>query len=132
MNRILNILFIHLFVLEAYASSVKWLIFTVDRKFSSRLNIVFLETILLRTHADIIKLDIEGMEGEVLYEARRQLHKVSEIVLEHHPGLNTEKNSLKKVTQILTTNGFAYTVHNTKQLFSRTASGLRIVHAVRE
>lgn len=47
MNRILKILFIHFFVLEAYVVSVKRLMLDVDRKFSRRLNIVFLETAFL-------------------------------------------------------------------------------------
>lgn len=59
-----------------------------------------------RTHIDIIKLDIEGVEGEVLFESRQYLKRVSEIVLEHHPNMNEEKNSLKEIIQILSANGF--------------------------
>lgn len=86
---------------------------------------------LLHGKSDIVKLDIEGMEGEVLAEAKHKLKSISEIIMEHHPSMNVRRNSLKKITRILSANGFAYTIHNTKQIFSRPASRMRIVHAAR-
>lgn len=86
---------------------------------------------LLRTHVDIIKLDIEGMEGEVLFESRHYLKSVSEIVLEHHPSLNVRKNSLENIKHLLSANGFIYQFRSTKQLLTRASRVQQIVHAMR-
>lgn len=87
---------------------------------------------LLHMHADIIKLDIEGMEGEVLFESRHYLKRVSEIVLEHHPSLNVRKNLLENIKHLLSANGFIYQIRSTKQLLTRASSVQRIVHAIRK
>lgn len=86
---------------------------------------------LLRRHVDIIKLDIEGMEGEVIFESRQHLKSVSEIVLEHHPSLNVRKNSLENIKHLLSANGFIYQFRSTKQLLIRASRVQQIVHATR-
>lgn len=80
--------------------------------------------------ADVVKLDIEGMEGEVLYESRNYLKRVREYVIEYHPGMNKGKNSLDKILKLFELNKFKAKVINTKSIIEKDNS-LKMIYAVR-
>lgn len=81
---------------------------------------------------DVIKMNIEGMEGEVLKEIAPRLENVSEIVLEYHSLLNVKRNSLKRIKQLLTRAGFTLSIHVKSSIIPRANSRkLRIIHAFR-
>ena len=79
---------------------------------------------------DIIKLDIEGMEGEAISEAHDALSSVSEVLIEYHPNMNKKQNDINTINAILAKNCFTVTIANTKSFFSRK-SDLKIIHAIR-
>ncbi len=85
---------------------------------------------LLRRGADIVKLDIEGMEGESLMSAKKELQNVSEVIIEYHPGMNRVQNRLEQISSVLKGAGFYFSVFNTESLFT-AKNTLRIIHATR-
>jgi FkbM family methyltransferase len=84
---------------------------------------------LLDRSVDVLKLDIEGMEGETLVQARQVLPRVSELIIEFHPNMNRAHNSLETIRAILARAGFVVAVANTKSILNRD-SGLKIIHAI--
>ncbi len=85
---------------------------------------------LLRDKVDVVKLDIEGMEGEAVYCARNQLRRVAEVLIEHHPGMNQQHNGFELIRRILENAGMTVSYVNTKALVS-TKSSLRMIRAIR-
>lgn len=85
---------------------------------------------LLRRGADVIKLDIEGMEGEAIESARKELRKVSEVVIEHHPIMNRKNNTSEQICKVLKNAGMRVSVANTKSLFPKK-DALRMIYAIR-
>lgn len=85
---------------------------------------------LLKTRWDILKIDIEGMERDVLEEGKKELANVSEIFIEYHGSDKLPRNSLKRILEILGENNFKYLVLNTKNWIYRENNFLRIIHAV--
>lgn len=55
---------------------------------------------------DLLKLDVEGLEAEVLAEAEPVLHRVRSIVLEFHGSSTNPSNSLERVLGVLARSGF--------------------------
>lgn len=104
-----------------------------DRKdyYSSTVDSIQLSK-LLKQPVDLLKLDIEGIEGEVLNEAKKKLGQVWELIIEYHGIMGYRENSLTPILQILEEKGFAYQIYNTKCIFPRKPEGeLRIIHAVK-
>lgn len=87
-------------------------------------------SVLLREGADVVKLDIEGMEGEAIASARKELQHVTEVVIEHHPAMNRKQNTLDQIQKVLKSAGMYVTVRNTKSLF-RTKNSLVMIYALR-
>lgn len=58
---------------------------------------------------DLLKIDIEGMEGEVFEEIEPKLHLVHEIVFEYHNFYNLPQR-LGSILSMLERNGFAYLI----------------------
>jgi len=58
---------------------------------------------------DLLKIDIEGMEGEVFEEIEHKLYLVREIVFEYHDFYNLPQK-LGTILSILERNGFSYLV----------------------
>jgi FkbM family methyltransferase len=56
----------------------------------------------------LLKLDIEGLEGLVLREARGNLHNVRNLILEFHGRPGDAGNRLDDVVSLLETSGFRY------------------------
>ena len=85
---------------------------------------------LLRHGADAVKLDIEGMEGEAIMSARKELESVREVLIEHHPGMNSAHNAFRDILRILKSAGFYVTYVNTKTFVLRK-NALRTIYARR-
>lgn len=96
----------------------------------SQVESVRLSYFLRERKADVVKLDIEGMEGEVLYESKNYLKRANEYVIEYHPGMNREKNSLNKILKLFESNKYIVSVTNTKSIIDRDNS-LKMIHATR-
>ncbi len=60
---------------------------------------------------DLLKMNIEGAEGEVLEEVENKLHFVKEIILEYHAFDNLPQH-LGKILTILDRNSFRYLITN--------------------
>ncbi len=91
---------------------------------------VRLSRLLRGKMTDVVKLDVEGMEGEVLAESRNYLDRVGEFVIEYHPGMNKKKNSLKRILTLLELNNFIVNVNNTKSII-KNENSLKMIHAAR-
>lgn len=85
---------------------------------------------LIKKKINILKLDIEGMECEVLNEAKSRLHLISEIMIEFHGSNHLPKNSLEEILKILDNSGFKYTVSNTTGWRNMKNNYVRIIHAI--
>ncbi len=57
----------------------------------------------LNEHVDLLKIDIEGIETNVLTESKDLLKNVLNIVIEYHP---IKKRNLKKILSILQSSGY--------------------------
>ncbi len=60
-------------------------------------------------NTDLLKMNIEGMEGEVFREIESKLHMIREIIFEHHSG-HTFPQNLGEILSILNRNGFRYLI----------------------
>ncbi len=85
---------------------------------------------LLSRGAHVVKLDIEGMEGEAVDSARDALRMVSEVIIEHHHGMNRKRNAFSHICSILEEAGLSVRYTNTKSLIYKKYA-LRMIHAVR-
>jgi len=86
-----------------------------------------LSTYLKDTPVDLLKLDIEGMETKVLKEARKELKKVKNILIEYHP---VKKEGLKKTLNLLTSSNFKLSFYKDgKELKSPDRKNLFIIKA---
>ncbi|WP_163350656.1 FkbM family methyltransferase [Desulfovibrio sp. JC010] len=65
----------------------------------------------LKTHVDILKLNIEGAEWGVLKEAGNLLRNVKEIIMEYH-GFPELGQSLHNILALLDSSGFRYAMHD--------------------
>lgn len=97
----------------------------------SQVRSIRLSSLLRSKKVDVVKLDIEGMEGEVLAESRNYLDRVGEFVIEYHPGMNKKKNSLKRILTLLELNNFIVNVNNTKSIITNEHS-LKMIYAMRK
>ena len=57
---------------------------------------------------DLLKMDIEGMEGPVLEEAKKQLDNVQYLFCEYHYSEDSKENSLAAILSLLENKGFSY------------------------
>ncbi len=73
---------------------------------------------------DLLKLDIEGAEGEVL-EGATKLKQVKRMVMEYHP---MKHNPWERIKAILDREGYEVTMKNGK----KKDEGLKLVEAVRK
>lgn len=85
---------------------------------------------LITRKLDLLKLDIEGMECEVLKEAKSKLNLVSQVYIEYHGSDKLPRNSLKEILDILKKANFDYKIINTKGWIYRENNFLRIIHAL--
>ena len=60
---------------------------------------------------DLLKMNIEGAECEVLYEADERLHLVRKLVVEYH-GFPELRQSLHEILALLDRLGFRYLIHH--------------------
>lgn len=68
----------------------------------------------IKSPIDLLKMDIEGMETEVMFDIESKLKHVNQIILEFHSSVYNPENSLKKILSILRNQGF-----KTEVFFSR-------------
>ena len=77
------------------------------------INIIDVDAIRLRNYLnkkiDFLKLDVEGAETNVIIDCADRLKNVSSIFIEYHSHI-TEKQSLGRILNILTTAGFRYQI----------------------
>lgn len=78
---------------------------------------------LLNKPVDIVKLDIEGVETEVICESAKFLKQIHHLILEYHP---LPSNSWEKLISTLTTHDF----HSSNQLPSHSPKKLTICHFI--
>jgi FkbM family methyltransferase len=85
---------------------------------------------LLDKEVDLLKLDIEGMEGKVLKEASKSLKNVKNIIVEYHP---MKGNDLNKISSTLKNNGFQISFfEDGKEVSIPDAKKLQIIKATRQ
>ncbi|HEX8964804.1 MAG TPA: FkbM family methyltransferase [Patescibacteria group bacterium] len=72
----------------------------------------------INKRVDLLKIDIEGMEVEVIYEIRSKLHLVSEIIIEFHGSKTNKNNSIDKLLSILDKYKFSYTINAPITIFN--------------
>ena len=63
---------------------------------------------------DLLKLDVEGIEGRVLEEIEDKLFLVKEIIVEFHKNKIDSENKLENILLIFDKNGFKYTIKQKK------------------
>lgn len=63
---------------------------------------------------DLLKLDVEGIEGKVLEEIEDKLFLIKEIIMEFHKTKINSENKLENVLLIFDKNGFKYTINQKK------------------
>lgn len=85
---------------------------------------------LLRRGVDVVKLDIEGMEGEAIKSAQKELLHVTEVAIEYHPGMNRKHNMLGQIRRVLKNAGMHIAVVNTESLFPKK-DALVMIYALR-
>jgi len=73
---------------------------------------------LLKKYTDVIKLDIEGAEGEALKEAYKALMNVSEILIEYHANSKRGYNDISNILRMLKNTGFSFSINNTISVFN--------------
>ena len=81
-----------------------------NNKKVSKIRIVKLSSYINRP-VDLLKMNIEGAEGEVFEEIEDKLHFVKEIIFEYHAFDNLPQN-LGKILIILERNSFRYLITN--------------------
>lgn len=86
---------------------------------------------------DLIKLDIEGLEEQVLEEISGKLRFVGEIVVEFHGSSTNKQNRLENILSILDKNSFDYTIKQKGKLITvsqikKTDPYWLIIHAKRK
>ena len=74
----------------------------------------------LDRRVDFLKMDIEGMEAQVLRECGDGLDRVERIFCEYHYGRELEDNSLAEILQLLEDRGFCFEVA-TASAFAKSA-----------
>jgi len=85
---------------------------------------------LLDTEVDLLKLDIEGMEGKVLKEASESLSNVKNIIVEYHP---MRGNDINKISSILKAKGFSISFfEDGKGVSNPNTKKLQIIKATRK
>jgi FkbM family methyltransferase len=65
---------------------------------------------------DLLKLDIEGMEAQVLKEIEKKLHFVENLIIEYHGDVTNKFNKVEDIIKILEENGFTYKIKLTSKL----------------
>jgi FkbM family methyltransferase len=84
---------------------------------------------LITEKTDILKLDIEGMEEKVLFEAKEKLSLVENIVIEYHP---IKGNSFEKIVGLLKKSKFRVKLFlEGKEVKEYREKGLIIIKATR-
>ncbi|MDQ3008118.1 MAG: FkbM family methyltransferase [bacterium] len=86
-------------------------------------------TAVLATPIDLLKMDIEGMEEEVLRAAQSQLHFVKRLMCEFHP---VPHQSLARLVSFLENENFTIELYKGgKSIALKKARGLILIEAVR-
>lgn len=88
-------------------------------------------SVLVRRGVDVVKLDIEGMEGEAIKSAQKELLHVTEVAIEYHPGMNRKNNRFEQISGPLKSAGMRVSVFNTKSLFPKQ-DALQMIYAIRD
>ncbi|MDP9364244.1 MAG: FkbM family methyltransferase [Chloroflexota bacterium] len=99
------------------AARNRWLEFDPEASRTIRVPAVRLSSFLDRP-VDLLKLDVEGLEAEVLAEAEPVLHRAKEIVLEFHGSSTNPANSLERLLGVLERTGFAYALEQRGEVVS--------------
>lgn len=71
---------------------------------------------------DLLKLDIEGMEGDVLNEIGHKLNLIKNITLEYHRTENNKTNNIQNILFILDKFSFTYKITEKKIFYSKEIS----------
>jgi FkbM family methyltransferase len=68
----------------------------------------------IQGEVDLLKMDIEGAEGEVMAELAEsgKMRLIGQIFIEYHHHLNPEQDNLSKLFRIFEDNGFGYQLHS--------------------
>lgn len=72
----------------------------------------------IKKKVDLIKLDIEGLEEQVLEEISGKLKLVKEIVMEFHGSSTNKQNRVENILSILDKNLFDYTIKQKGKLIT--------------
>jgi len=65
---------------------------------------------------DLLKLDIEGMEAQVLKECQKRLKFVEKLIIEYHGDVTNKFNKVEDIIKILKENNFSYRIKLTSKL----------------
>ncbi len=65
---------------------------------------------------NLLKLDIEGMEAQVLKEVANKLHFVKNLIIEYHGDVANKYNKIQDIIKILENNGFTYKIKLTSKM----------------
>lgn len=67
-------------------------------------------SLYINSPVDFLKIDIEGMETEVLFEISKKLKYVKNIVMEFHGNPMNKQNSLNKILDLFKKNDFTFSI----------------------
>lgn len=70
----------------------------------------------IKSHVDLLKVDIEGMEAQVIKEIENKLKYVENLIIEYHGDVTNKFNRVEDILQILERNGFNYKIKLTSKL----------------
>lgn len=65
---------------------------------------------------DLLKLDIEGMEAQVITEIEKKILLIKHLIIEYHGDTEKQQNNINDIIQILERNGFSYKFKLTSKL----------------
>jgi FkbM family methyltransferase len=65
---------------------------------------------------DLLKLDIEGIEAQVLKETQKKLKYVENLIIEYHGDVSNKFNKVEDIIKILENEGFTYKIKLTSKL----------------
>lgn len=65
---------------------------------------------------DLLKLDIEGMEAQVLKECKNKLKFVDNLIIEYHGDVSNKFNRIEDIIKVIKENNFTYKIKLTSKL----------------